>query len=157
VNAHAFSRDLLEWSLRQRVTKLPQVTIRDRSRAKGLRWNADVTRVTGVQLADGQYADADLVVDASGRYSRLPDWLEEADYPRPAQTVVDADLAYATMLFDAPDRDFEGLQQMNSAPTGPAGLSSLTWRAAVGSSPYSAREGTIRLPTSRAGGSSPRA
>ena len=96
VQAHGFSRDLLEWSLRQRVVKQPRVTVRDRSHVTGLCWNGDATRVAGVRLAGGEVLDAALVVDASGRFSKLPQWLVEAGYPRPAEKVVDAGLAYAT-------------------------------------------------------------
>ncbi|GAA0593477.1 hypothetical protein [Streptomyces crystallinus] len=116
VRAHGFSRDLLEWSLRQRVAQHPQVTLRDRSPVTGLRWSPDASQVVGVRLADDEILDASLVVDASGRFSKLPQWLVDAGYPRPAVKVVDAGLAYATMAFDAPSQDFEALQHMNSAP-----------------------------------------
>lgn len=121
VQAHAFSRDLLEWSLRQRVAKQPRVTVRDRSQVTNLCWNGTATRVAGVRLAGGEVLDAALVVDASGRFSKLPQWLVAAGYPRPAEKVVDAGLAYATMVLDAPSRDFEALQHMNSAPDRPRG------------------------------------
>ncbi|GGP55810.1 NAD(P)/FAD-dependent oxidoreductase [Streptomyces melanogenes] len=121
VQAHGFSRDLLEWSLRQRVVNHPQVTVRDRSPATGLCWNREARRVVGVRLAGGEVLDAEWVVDASGRFSKLPQWLEQAGFPRPAVKVVDAGLAYATMLIDAPGRDFEALQHMNSAPDLPRG------------------------------------
>ncbi|MFI1104383.1 FAD-dependent oxidoreductase [Streptomyces melanogenes] len=121
VQAHGFSRDLLEWSLRQRVVSRPRVTVRDRSRVTGLRWSREARRVVGVRLAGGEVLDAELVVDASGRFSKLPHWLVEAGFPRPAVKVVDAGLAYATMLFDAPGQGFEALQHMNSAPDRPRG------------------------------------
>ncbi|MDI2131138.1 NAD(P)/FAD-dependent oxidoreductase [Yinghuangia seranimata] len=121
VQAHAFSRDLLEWALRRRVAEQPRVSVRDRSPVTGLCWDADATRVVGLRLADGEVLDAALVVDASGRFTRLPQWLTEAGLPRPEQRIVDAGLAYATMVFDAPARDFEALQHVNSAPDRPRG------------------------------------
>ncbi|MFF3504325.1 NAD(P)/FAD-dependent oxidoreductase [Streptomyces sp. NPDC003247] len=121
VRAHAFSRDLLDWSLRRRVTAQPRVEVRDRSPVTGLCWNGDATRVVGVRLAGSEVLDAALVVDASGRFSKLPRWLVEAGYPRPAEKVVDAGLAYSTMVFDAPGPDFEALQHMTSAPDLPRG------------------------------------
>lgn len=121
VRAQGFTRDLLEWSLRRRVVERPRVTVRDRSPATGLCWSPDAARVVGVRLAGGEVLDAALVVDASGRFSKLPRWLVEAGYPRPAVKTVDAGLAYATMLFDAPAQDFEALQHMNSAPGLPRG------------------------------------
>ncbi|OAR22591.1 hypothetical protein A8W25_23540 [Streptomyces sp. ERV7] len=121
VQAQCFSRDLLEWSLRRRVVEQPQVRVRDRSPVTGLCWSRDATRVVGVRLSGGEVLDAALVVDASGRFSKLPQWLVEAGYPRPAVQVVDAGLAYATMVFDAPGRGFDALQHMNSAPDLPRG------------------------------------
>ncbi|MBY8883032.1 FAD-dependent oxidoreductase [Actinacidiphila acidipaludis] len=121
VHAHAFSRDLLEWSLRRRLGELPAVTVRDRAPVSGLCWSEDATRVTGVRLAGGDSLHAAFVVDASGRFSKLPRWLEEAGHPRPAVQVVDAGLAYATMVLDAPEQDFDALQHMNSAPGHPRG------------------------------------
>jgi len=103
------------------VAKQPRVTVRDRSRVTDLCWNGTATRVAGVRLAGGEVLDAALVVDASGRFSKLPQRLVAAGYPRPVEKVVDAGLAYATMVLDAPSRDFEALQHMNSAPDRPRG------------------------------------
>ncbi|MDH6127428.1 FAD-dependent monooxygenase [Kitasatospora sp. GP82] len=128
VLAHAFSRDLLESSLRRRVAALPQVVIRDATPVEGLHWNAAATRVEGVVVHSEttgaeatEVLPADLVIDASGRFSPLPDWLEEAGYPRPRTTVVDAGLAYSTQVLEAPPQSYLGLQQMNSAPDNPRG------------------------------------
>jgi len=61
-------------------------------------------RVTGVRVrsrgagqAEGEIS-ADLVVDASGRGSRTPRWLEALGLPAPAEDIVDAQLAYATRM-----------------------------------------------------------
>lgn len=45
---------------------------------------------------------ADLVVDASGRQSHAPKWLEELGYPTPAETKVNAFLGYTTRWYDRP-------------------------------------------------------
>jgi 2-polyprenyl-6-methoxyphenol hydroxylase-like FAD-dependent oxidoreductase len=47
---------------------------------------------------------ADLVVDASGRGSRAPRWLEALGYPAPRETVVNSFLAYASRLYRRPGR-----------------------------------------------------
>jgi 2-polyprenyl-6-methoxyphenol hydroxylase-like FAD-dependent oxidoreductase len=55
---------------------------------------------------------ADLVVDASGRGSRTPEWLEALGYPRPAETVVDASLGYTSRIYRRPadfDADWQSL------------------------------------------------
>ncbi|MEU1801553.1 FAD-dependent monooxygenase [Streptomyces sp. NPDC019937] len=61
-------------------------------------------RVSGVRVAerDGDRAErelhADLVVDASGRGSRAPEWLAELGHPTPDEDILDAGLAYATRV-----------------------------------------------------------
>jgi hypothetical protein len=46
---------------------------------------------------------ADLVIDASGRGSRIARWLEELGYQGPEETVVGVDFGYATTRFRIPD------------------------------------------------------
>jgi 2-polyprenyl-6-methoxyphenol hydroxylase-like FAD-dependent oxidoreductase len=46
---------------------------------------------------------ADLVVDATGRASRAPRWLEELGYPAPKETIVNAHLGYASRLYRIPE------------------------------------------------------
>jgi 2-polyprenyl-6-methoxyphenol hydroxylase-like FAD-dependent oxidoreductase len=62
--------------------------------------------------------DADLVVDASGRASRAPDWLAEAGYPRPRETVVRSLRGYATRWYERPARapGWSALLQSTWAP-----------------------------------------
>jgi len=69
--AYLPSRALLEWHVRTRVQALPRVQI-----VKGdidrPAFDPAAGRVTGVVLDGGVSVPADLVVDASGRGSRLP-------------------------------------------------------------------------------------
>ncbi len=86
------SRPLVEQVVRQRVADLPGVSIHDGVRVGGLRrsgrrWRLDCT--------DNTFIDADLVVDASGRSSRLLPWLSGLGTPLPEPRVVDAQLGYA--------------------------------------------------------------
>jgi hypothetical protein len=46
---------------------------------------------------------ADLVVDATGRGSRAPAWLEALGYPAPPETLVDPLLGYASRFYAIPD------------------------------------------------------
>ena len=77
------ARPLLENVVRRRVLALPLVRLRTGTRATGL--VADGARVTGVTLLDrsGKPSElrADLVVDASGRHSELPEWLAALGVP----------------------------------------------------------------------------
>jgi 2-polyprenyl-6-methoxyphenol hydroxylase-like FAD-dependent oxidoreductase len=99
------SRPCLEAHVRARVRSLPGVTFADRRDILGLVSTPDHRRVIGVRLiprADGgteETMHADLVVDATGRGSRLPVWLEALGYGRPAEEKVTTGVAYATDIF----------------------------------------------------------
>src|SRR5829696_6780343 len=101
----AVSRPLLEGSIRERVRALPNVRVVDRCDAAGLVATPDGRRVRGVRVirrADGsaeEVLEADLVVDATGRGSRSPVWLEALGYPRPAQDEVRIGVAYASRIY----------------------------------------------------------
>ena len=83
------SRPFLEGHVRARVRALPNVRFLDRCDVVGLATTPDGRRVTGARVlrrADGSAEEvlgADLVVDATGRGSRTPAWLEALGYPRP--------------------------------------------------------------------------
>ena len=50
-----------------------------------------------------RFVAADLVVDAAGRGTRLPVWLTQWGYQRPAEQTVDIGINYATHQFRIPD------------------------------------------------------
>lgn len=106
----AFSRPLLDATLHRRVSALPNVALLEGYDVTGLVASKRRGAVAGLSLrrrGEGRGTglatlDADLVVDASGRRSRAPDWLEALGYPRPAETVINAYLGYASRFFRAP-------------------------------------------------------
>ena len=99
------SRELIEWTLRRLVVADPRIDVRSGLDVAGLVLGDG--RVLGVRTrprraGTGAAADvmaADLVVDASGRRSPTPDWLAEAGYERPAETVIDSGLTYGTRTY----------------------------------------------------------
>lgn len=103
--ALAVSRPLLEGCVRERVRALPNVQVIDRCDAAGLVATPDGQRVRGIRVLwrdDGsaeEVLEADLVVDATGRGSRSPVWLEELGYPRPTQDEVRIGVAYASRIY----------------------------------------------------------
>jgi 2-polyprenyl-6-methoxyphenol hydroxylase-like FAD-dependent oxidoreductase len=101
------SRPHLEWQLRRRVVAIANVDIQRRS-VREPRFDAATQRVTGVLLdsaddAQPPFVAADLVVDAAGRGTRLPVWLEQWGYQRPREDVVDLGIGYATQQLRIPD------------------------------------------------------
>ncbi|WP_158018973.1 FAD-dependent oxidoreductase [Mycobacterium basiliense] len=108
--AYVPSRPHLEWQIRRRVLELDNVEIVQRSVAEP-RFDTAQQRVTGVLLdpaADGQtgapeFVTAELVVDAAGRGTRLPAWLERWGYQRAPEATVDIGIHYATHQFRIPE------------------------------------------------------
>lgn len=102
------SRPLLEAHVRRRVFATRGVRKLDGHEVSGLRTTPDRQRVTGVTVqrpgdpSSAEALEADLVVEASGRGSRLPTWLEGLGYPRPEETSIEIDLGYATRLYRQP-------------------------------------------------------
>jgi 2-polyprenyl-6-methoxyphenol hydroxylase-like FAD-dependent oxidoreductase len=104
------SRDLLEWAVRERVRTLAGVRVVSGRTASGLALDDAGTAITGVRLrgdrgagqGGGETMLAGLVVDASGRGSRTPEWLEDMGFPRPEERVVDARVGYASRIYRRP-------------------------------------------------------
>jgi flavin-dependent dehydrogenase len=99
------SRPLLEGYLREVVRHWPRVTVHEGASVLDLVFDDLNRRVVGVRVADmvddapaGEMR-ADLVVDASGRMSRTPAWLERRRFQAPREEKVRVDLAYATRTF----------------------------------------------------------
>jgi 2-polyprenyl-6-methoxyphenol hydroxylase-like FAD-dependent oxidoreductase len=105
-------RPLLEYVIRSRVAALPRVTITDGCDVLGLTTTADTQRVTGVRVraGDGQESTiaADLVVDAGGRASRTPVWLEQLGYPQPAVENVGIRVTYVTRFYQREPHHLDG-------------------------------------------------
>jgi 2-polyprenyl-6-methoxyphenol hydroxylase-like FAD-dependent oxidoreductase len=93
--AYVPSRPHLEWQIRRRVAKIPNVEIVHAAVAEP-RFDAVRQRVTGVLLDSGDAVDADLVIDAAGRGTRLPVWLAQWGFQRPREDTVDVGIGYAT-------------------------------------------------------------
>ncbi|SHN36730.1 Dehydrogenase (flavoprotein) [Cryptosporangium aurantiacum] len=82
--ALAARRSVFEWVLRRAVLAERGVTMLSGLPAFGLVLDgADVPKVTAVRLSGGHLLTADLVVDAAGRRSPVPDWLTAAGAPAP--------------------------------------------------------------------------
>ncbi|MCU0620494.1 MAG: FAD-dependent monooxygenase [Gemmatimonadales bacterium] len=107
------SRPLLESLVRERVRSLPNVRVMERADVRGVAWSPDQGRVTGVTVDHEGTHDtiaADLVVDATGRGSRSPQWLQQAGYEAPDEELVECNAAYATQLFRAAPGQLRGLR-----------------------------------------------
>jgi 2-polyprenyl-6-methoxyphenol hydroxylase-like FAD-dependent oxidoreductase len=98
--AYVPSRPHLEWQIRRRVLDIANVTLLHEEVDAPV---YDGHRVTGVRTGDGATVDAELVVDATGRGTRLPVWLEQWGFGRPREETVDVGIGYATHQVRIPD------------------------------------------------------
>ena len=115
----ACSRDLLDWQVRRRLRLLPNVHFLEGASVTGLLANAAKTQVIGVSArirsassTDQSATDsnsettkdlyADLVVDASGKASHAPQWLQALGYEPPQETEVNAFVGYTARIYQPP-------------------------------------------------------
>ena len=111
----ACSRAVLEDLLRQHVHMHARVDVTE-AVADGLLWRGG--RVTGVRDTQSRLHKADLVVDASGRASRLTSWLTQASIPLSPSRNVYAGLTYVTRLFESDaDAEWHMSAEMTYAPS----------------------------------------
>lgn len=94
------TRPLLEQLVRERVLERPEVRLVEGVRVAGLRRGGAGWVLS---TADGRELTAELVVDASGRGSRMPHWLSELGCTAAEPEVLDASLGYASQAFRGRD------------------------------------------------------
>lgn len=122
----ACSRPLLETTIYRRLAAHPRVRFIQGHEVAGLKTDDQGERITGVRLrragqsqSDPINLTADLVLDASGRGSKAPQWLESLGFTPPKETVVDPFPGYATRLYRRPENFRESWKTRNIIPTPP--------------------------------------
>jgi 2-polyprenyl-6-methoxyphenol hydroxylase-like FAD-dependent oxidoreductase len=99
------SRPLFELVTRRRVEDVQNVSLRDNCQLVDYLVGGAPAAVEGISIRQNgrtEQISADLVVDATGRTSRTPDWLAAHDYPTPTVDEVHIDVAYSTALVNRP-------------------------------------------------------
>lgn len=122
------SRPLLDWAIRTQVRATANIRFLEEHEVTALRLGHE-GRIVGTDLRDRSsgtqlHLSSQLVVDASGRGSRLPAWLAALGLPVPKETVIDASLGYATRVYDIPanlSTGWKGIYIQAAAPTHPRG------------------------------------
>lgn len=98
------SRDLTDFVIREQVLKDPRVSVHTQTKAVGLL--GDRHTVTGVRVQDTRGTEAelraDLIIDACGRATRMPQWLKGLGITSLTEEHVDSGLAYASRIYRAP-------------------------------------------------------
>jgi len=110
------SKPLVERTVRRRIEECTSIELRQRCRVQEIVSRAGSTAVAGVRYTDSdgkaEIANADLVIDASGRGTPTLDFLSAIGCAQPEATTIGVDLAYATAIFAIPDdapRDWKGV------------------------------------------------
>jgi 2-polyprenyl-6-methoxyphenol hydroxylase-like FAD-dependent oxidoreductase len=113
INGVTMSRPLLERVIRQRVLRQSNVRVVDECDVKEPITTPDRSRVIGVKVqrraenGREEILNADLVVDASGRGSSSPKWLEALGYTRPPESEIKINMGYATRMYRRRPEDFD--------------------------------------------------
>lgn len=100
----ACRRTTFEWALHGSVVEQPGIELREGAMIAGLvgeSRNGERPRVTGVRLSDDSVIPAALVVDATGRRSRAPEWLASLKAPTPYERGCETGIFYYTRFYRA--------------------------------------------------------
>ena len=125
---YASSRPFLEFHVRQRVQETSNVTMLENYDVANLASTPDHARITGVATVDRcsrelSVLPADLVVDATGRGSRMPAWLCALGYGRPPEDHVVVHLTYSSQWLRMPAETLhEMLVLVGVLPGRPTGM-----------------------------------
>jgi 2-polyprenyl-6-methoxyphenol hydroxylase-like FAD-dependent oxidoreductase len=96
-------RPLIEWALRQAVVAEPGIDLRHESAVVGLDAEpGQVPRVSGARTSNGSIR-ADLVIDALGRRSPVPGWLEALGGTPMSEESSDCGVIYYTRYYQVRD------------------------------------------------------
>ena len=116
------SRPLLEYLIYQRVSAISNVSIQHGQKVSSLQFDASGQAVNGVlfhakdepQTIHRQ--DADLVLDASGRGTRLPQWLQQAGYPAAERDELAVNITYSSCFFERKSQINDQIKAVFVAP-----------------------------------------
>lgn len=127
---HMCSRNLLEWVLRRSLASYDHLQFLEESQVTELTTDVNKSKVTGVRLRSSAIAmpapqpqsmelATQLVVDATGRNSSVPEWLVALGYQPPQKTVINSFLGYASRWYQRPEgfnADWQGLSVASKPP-----------------------------------------
>ena len=122
--AIAMSRPLLEATIYRRVAANPRISIKSVQEVVSISTDARRQRVAGLIVhqrggapTEQARLSADVVVDASGRHSQAPHWLQRIGYAPADELIVDTFVGYATRVYQKPADFAEEWKAMYIRPT----------------------------------------
>ena len=122
-------RTWIDSLVRKRIAALSNVQFKSNIQVEHLDFNNIENRVTGVIYSEYHPSTsstenpkvklkADLVIDCSGRGSKITKWLKELSFPDVSSTVIDPKLGYASCLLKIPE-NYSGTRGIEVAPHAP--------------------------------------
>jgi len=115
------SRPLFERIVRRRIAERDDVTLRPECQFTEYDFDGSASRIEGIRITDSDGRNetlaADVVVDATGRTSRTPAWLERHHFAPPVEEEVTVDLAYSTVVLERPSADRRAFMVVPSSPS----------------------------------------
>jgi len=109
-------RPVIEWAMRRALGRRTSVRVATGVRVEALVASGSPPRVSGVRTSDGGTIEADLVVDATGRSSRLPAWLDAIGAGPPGETSAPCHIVYYCRYYRFRDG---GALPTRTSPFGP--------------------------------------
>ncbi|MDM5197354.1 FAD dependent oxidoreductase [Fictibacillus enclensis] len=103
-----FSRAVLEYVIRERVRKIDNIHFLQKHDVLSLSVSPENDRITGVMARDRETdlslfpVEAELVIDTSGRTSKLTEWLGDLGYNVPFPDKMTANIGYSTRRYKLP-------------------------------------------------------
>ena len=100
------TRLYMEYSVRKRVKKIAGIEFREGFAVSAPVSSADKSRITGLKIHPVKNTkkieeiQGDLIVDASGRGSKTPTWLESMGYKSPREERMGIELSYTSRLYE---------------------------------------------------------
>jgi 2-polyprenyl-6-methoxyphenol hydroxylase-like FAD-dependent oxidoreductase len=123
------SRPVLEGHVRRRLMALSNVRVIENCTVQDLIADDGKAAIKGVRARIGSGEEhritADLVVDASGRGSSSPAWLESLGFGRPEEERIEIGIGYTTRHYRRRPTDLDGKKAVVVAGSGP------NWRSGV--------------------------
>ena len=118
------TRTLLDATVRSHLVRQPNLHILDDCEAVRPLVTDDRTAIRGVEVRRrhqeaSEVLEADVVVDASGRGSRMPRWLEDLGLPRVQETQLRIDVGYASRRVRLPKNLVANWKNLTIYPKAP--------------------------------------
>lgn len=119
----ACTRNLLEATIRQFLLNNTKVKFLEGYHVTGLLTRQKRTSINGIKVrssqVDEQELSAHLVLDASGRGSKSPQWLQSLGYEKPKETTVKSFLGYSTRWYRQLNNGFQDYKLLYVMPQAP--------------------------------------